>query len=318
MNNVFAIALSRTPTVDYYLTSRWEYDPVVEGKLLYPGANNGSVRLPVPGHWVIVRHAPVWWASLLRFRLIWLMDDDLPLAWRTPDVPRLYGLRTSLRYFALRTLLNRRDLKLWVSTPELQRRYPGAKLVPPRWFGPMPTRAPDDCLRWGYHGSPVHHREPAWLVPVVERVQRRVPEAVFEIFGGRRTKRLFSGVPRVEVLPPRSWTDYLAHARAHPLAVGLAPLLPGPFNAARSHTKAFDILRTGAVGVFSAREPYVSAMRGSGGMLVGDDPAAWEDVVVRLLTDPGERARRFARDLQWLTGQVARPGELQVLLGDGA
>ncbi len=243
-----------------------------------------------------------------------LMDDDLPLAWRAPDVPRLYGLRTSWRYFMLRTVLGRKELKLWVSTPELQRRYPQAQLVPPRWFGPTPVRAPDGCLRWGYHGTVVHRHEPAWLVPVVEQVQRRVPGAVFEIFGGSRIRRFFAGIPRVEVLPPRSWPDYLAYARSQPLAVGVAPLLPGPFNAARSHTKAFDILRTGAVGVFSAREPYTSAMQDSGAILLGDDPALWADAIVRLLNDPGERATRFAHLLQWLEGQRAQPGELEALL----
>lgn len=242
------------------------------------------------------------------------MDDDLPLAWRAPDVPRLYGLRTSWRYYALRALLGGDDLRLWVSTPELQRRYPQARLVPPRWFGPMPVQAPRECMRWGYHGSPIHHKEPAWLVPLVAEVQRQVPEAVFEIFGGRRVRRLFAGIPRVEVLPPRSWPEYLEYARSHPLAVGVAPLLPGRFNAARSHTKAFDIMRTGAVGLFSGREPYLSALQGADALLLGDDPLDWVEPVVRLLRNPDERTTRFKRHLTWLQGQVAQPGELERLL----
>ena len=317
---MLVLGLSHTPTLDYYVTSRRKQDSSVSGPVLL-GDEVGQLPADLPNEVVrvVVRHAPLRWAHRVRQgrgACVLLMDDDLPLAWRAPDVPRLYGLRTSWRYYTLRSLLGSDRVRLWVSTSELQRRYPGARLVPPRWFDPMPTRAPDDCLRWGYHGSPVHHREPAWLVPVVEQVQRRVSGAVFEIFGGRRTERLFSGIPRVEVLPPRNWPDYLAYARTHPLAVGVAPLLPGPFNAARSHTKAFDILRTGAVGVFLAREPYVSAMQGSGGVLLGDDPAEWVDAVARLLTDSGERAERFAQGLQWLEGQVARPGELQALLSD--
>jgi hypothetical protein len=154
-------------------------------------------------------------------------------------------------------------------------------------------------------------------VPLVEEVQARVPDAVFEVFGGRRLARRLSHIPRVEVLGVRSWSDYLEYARSQPLAVGVAPLLPGYFNAARSHTKAFDILRTGAVGVFSARDPYLSAMSGSGALFANDEPGVWAEHVIRLLRDPAERQARFAQHLGWLKGQVASPDELQLLF-DGS
>lgn len=171
-------------------------------------------------------------------------------------------------------------------------------------------------MRWGYHGTHVHRKERAWLLPLVEEVQRRLPGAVFEIFGGRRVRRTFSHIPRVQVLSPRSWSGYLDYARSTPLAVGVAPLLPGPFNEARSHTKAFDIMRTGAVGIFSAREPYLSALQDSGAITLGDDYQVWAGHVERLLTDPVERQARFAQHLCWLQGQVARAGELQSLFDE--
>lgn len=268
---------------------------------------------------VIVRHVPRRWIHQLQIackpnrQCALLMDDDQPNAWRCRDVPLLYGLRTSARYWWIRPLIDRYCGQLWVSTPVLQERYPHAILVPPRWFGPMPTQAPGDCRRWGYHGTQVHRKELKWLLPLVEQVQSEVPDAVFEIFGGRGIARDFSGIPRVDVLRPRGWLDYLAYARSHPLAVGVAPLLPGPFNAARSHTKAFDIIRTGAVGIFSAREPYLSALDESGAVMVDDNHRSWADHVVRLLNDEAKRAARFEQQLDWLQGQVAKPDELEIL-----
>jgi hypothetical protein len=241
------------------------------------------------------------------------MDDDQPTAWRCRDVPFLYGLRTSWRYLLIRRFLDSIVDDVWVSTPVLQARYPGTRLVPPRWFGELPSIAPDDCLRWGYHGSPIHHREFKWIVPLVEEVQARVPNAVFEVFGGRGVARQLSHIPRVEVQAVRNWPDYLKYARGNPLAVGLAPLLPGYFNAARSHTKAFDIMRTGAVGVFSARDPYLSALGGSGALYANDNQDVWAEHVVRLLNNPDERSERFSLHLEWLRGQVAAPDELQLL-----
>ena len=312
--------MSRIPTADYYVTSRWEQDATRIGHLIETQGNFSPLRkVSTDAEYVIVRHLPLRWTFKIKRQLesthkcVFVMDDDQPVAWRCRDIPFFYGLRTASRYRLIKRFLDSVVDDVWVSTPVLQARYPGTRLVPPRWFGELPSIAPGDCLRWGYHGTQVHRREFQWIVPLIEEVQARVPNAVFEVFGGRRLARQLSHIPRVEVQAVRSWPDYLAYAKSHPLAVGVAPLLPGYFNAARSHTKAFDIMRTGAVGVFSARDPYLSALQGSGALYAEDGPGAWAEHVVRLLHDPGERSVRFSQHLEWLKGQVAAPDELQLL-----
>lgn len=227
-----------------------------------------------------------------------LMDDDIPAAWRCRDVPLDYGLWTSGRYWGVRDLLARVCDRVWVSTPVLQARYPQAHLLPPLPYLVSRPPAPVGTRRWGYHGTRMHERELRWLLPVVEAVQKAVPEAEFEVFGGPKVARWLAHVPRVRVLPPLPWPDYVGHALGSSLAVGLAPLLPGRFNAARSYTKAFDILRCGAVGVFSERAPYTSLAE-QGAVLVPDKPDAWTEAVVHLLRNDPERLERYQMLARW-------------------
>ena len=73
---------------------------------------------------------------------------------------------------------------------------------------------------------------------------------------------------------------------------GLAPLLPGVFNAGRGAVKFFDYARMGAVGLYSAVPPYAGFVRdGVDGVLAPTEPAAW---VAALLALVDEAPRRTA------------------------
>lgn len=298
------------PTTDYYVTPRLRRWPVGLVQRL-------DSRRPLEAGFemarscvIIVRHARAAWLDFLlrhhnRLRgVAFLMDDDLPAAWRCQDVPLDYGLWTSARYWRIQRKLRELQAQWWVSTPELARRYAGALVVPPLPFDVGGTPAPAGCRRWGYHGTRIHHRELRWLVPIVEAVQRAVPDAEFEVFGDEKVARLFAHVPRVIVRPPLPWPEYVRYARATPLALGLAPLLPGHFNAARSHTKVFDILRCGAVGLFSDRTPYAEALAGSGAVLLPDDREQWIEWSVRLLQDDVLRQQIYQRIWRSATASV--------------
>lgn len=318
--SLLILAPGPIPTVDYYLTSRLGGMPGIAACSLDSRRFVDAPPLPTGTFVVIARHAsPVWLRFLLAHSehlssVAYLMDDDIPIAWQCRDVPLDYALWTSGRFLRIRRLLARLCDRLWVSTPELARRYPGAKIVPPRPFERPPAPAPVGCRRWAYHGTRIHQREPRWLLPVVEAVQRAVPEAEFEVFGGQKVKRLFAHVPRVVVHPPLPWPDYVAHCRARPLAVGVAPLLPGRFNAARSHTKVFDILRCGAAGVFSAREPYTHALGDNVALCLPDERSAWVDAIIGLLTDDAWRMTCFHRLAGWSAAQAAADSDLNGLL----
>jgi hypothetical protein len=167
--------------------------------------------------------------------------------------------------------------------------------------------------RWCYHGTRAHVREMRWLKPVVREVQNRVPDAEFEIMGGAGVKRLFSGIPRVSVLAPRPWRDYAAYCENSSIALGVAPLLPGHFNAARAHVKIFDIAHCGAVGVYARRAPYFPALESSGAAYADDDPRAWSDAIVALLTDDTRRLEQYARAAEWIATQAPAPRLLDLI-----
>lgn len=320
--DVVVLAPGDIPTVDYYLTPRLQglYHRRIDARSF--DATAASV-LQKGAFVVIVRHASRRWLQAVRrvrdrlSGVAYLMDDDIPAAWRCRDIPLDYGLWTSGRYWAVRDRLAQVCDRVWVSTSVLQARHPQAQLLPPLPYLTSRPPAPAGTRRWGYHGTRIHERELRWLLPVVEVVQKSVPQAEFEVFGGPKVARWFAHVPRVRVLPPLTWPDYVQHALSSNLAVGVAPLLAGKFNAARSYTKAFDILRCGAAGVFSARTPY-TALPQDAAVLLPDETQAWAGAIIRLLRDDDARIERYQRMKAWadaLTEQYAGQWRLLVEAG---
>ena len=307
LSGCLVLAPGKLPSTDYYLSNRICHI-VGQSQVLWVDSREPPDRglLSMGMSVIIVRHAsPAWMRLLIEQRqqlaiVFYLMDDDIPAAWRCRDVPLDYGLWTSWRYWRIRSMLSRICDEWLVSTPELAMRYPGSKLLPPLPYAVDGRPAPLGCRRWGYHGTRVHIRELRWIIPIVEMVQSLVPEAEFEVFGERAIERLFAHIPRVMVRPPLPWPEYVAYCRANPLAVGLAPLLPGRFNGARSHTKAFDILRCGAAGLFSNRPPYSAVLSGSGAILLADEPTQWAQWIIRLLQDDVLRQAKFRQMYEYV------------------
>lgn len=286
------------PTTDVYVRARIDPTPDcrVVDTLVVPASAEPA---PAQGTAVlVVRHAPrAWLAWIRRHReslahVSLLMDDDMPAALRARELPLGYALRTALRHAITRRGLGGFCDGVWLSTPELCARYaswrPGL-CVPLYVDGPESAAGSDAAVPvYFYHGTRAHRAEIEWLIPVVREVQLRHPLAVFEVSGDASIARLFQGIPRVRVLPPMPWSSFLA-LRARPgsaYRVGLAPCLPTPFNAARSHVKLFDITRLGAAGIYADRAPYRTAVRDAEtGVLCGDSPAEWVRNILALLDD---------------------------------
>jgi len=300
------ISPGMVPTVDFYLRSRASRSSC---RMHYMVAVPSVDEVPQAGTFVIiVRHAaPACLDWLLRHvdllsGVAYLMDDDIPAAWRCRDVPLDYGLWTSARYWSIARRLAALCDRLWVSTPELARRYAVRRptLVAPSCEAEDVEAAQSGCRRWGYHGTRIHHGELRWLVPLVEQVHERLPDVSFEVFGGQGVRRLFSSLPRVAVLSPRSWSEYRTYCHANPLAIGVVPLLPGRFNAARSHVKLFDMARCGALGVFSNDAPYADLLKGAGCRLVSSDRQSWVSEICEIFGDETARLVDYQKVSGWI------------------
>ncbi len=299
----------RIPSTDYYFSSRSHSG--VELRILDTLAQRPQCGGLDGCDVVVVRHAPSDWLRLLARersalgRVVLFMDDDLPAAVTAGELPLRYALRTSWRHATTCRLLSGVCDQIWVSTPELQRRYGqfGVQLLPPLWFeaGAVdPASVEPVGQDWFYHGTAAHRREIEWLLPIVREVQDALPQANFEIAGGDAVRMMFKGIPRASVCPPLGWPQYLARTMNHRKLLGLAPCLDSSFNRARSHVKLFDITRTGAAGIYSRLEPYAGVVQdGKTGWLCENRQADWVALILRCLRDAESCRALQARALGW-------------------
>jgi glycosyltransferase involved in cell wall biosynthesis len=164
-------------------------------------------------------------------------------------------------------------------------------------------------LTYFYHGTASHRCEMVWLVEVVRAVQSKVENAQFEIVGDAWVRRRFRNIPRVRVLHPMAWPDFLAYTSSVRHAVGLAPMLNTHFNRARSHNKLYDITRCGAAGVYSDIGAFRGYIRdGYNGLLSPNDPAAWVERICLLLADESIRAEVYRNALADCEAHASDPG----------
>ena len=255
---------------------------------------------------VVVRYAPKKWLQWLMHRqdklagIALLIDDDMPTALRAPELPFRYAMKTAWRYARTRRLLGQLCSEVWVSTPELARRYArfSHRLLEPNYV--ESRSAGEEKAVYFYHGTWAHRREIEWLVPVVRQVQEAIPGAWFEIMGTDRVRRLYRGIPRVRVVHPMPWRDYLAYAGTVTYQVGLAPCFDTEFNRARSHSKVFDITRLGAAGIYSNVTPYrEKVIHGQTGYLCANEPGKWVAVLKRLLNDEDLSSSLYLKAKEW-------------------
>ena len=247
---------------------------------------------------VVVRYLHASWRRAIERQraeltgLAWFLDDDLLDAAALADLPAPYARKLTALALRQRPWFERMAAAWWFATPALGDKYSAlAPLVLPLAPPPELRVARPDAVRMAYHGSASHQREMDWLLPVLAEVQARCTNTHIELMGDLAVNRRFRDLPRVSVVHPMRWDSYLAYTASHRADIGLAPLLPGPFNAGRGAVKFHDYARMGALGVYSGVPPYAGFVRdGVDGLLLPNDPAAWVDALCRLAADPARRA----------------------------
>jgi hypothetical protein len=245
---------------------------------------------------VFVRYVPARWLKRVQAvrptlaGIVFFMDDDVLDEHAAAGMPWRYRLKLARLATWRRSWLVQQGAALWVSTPWLQQKYAAWQ---PRLLLPQPLQAPLDVRRVFYHGTASHEAEIRWLRPVLEQALRRDERLVFEIVGGSGVYKLYRGLARVTIVHPMKWPAYQAFLTMPGRHIGLAPLLDLPFNRARSHTKFFDITRSGAVGIYADNSACASVVRhGVDGLVLAmDDPESWVQAIVQLAQDEPQRQR---------------------------
>jgi hypothetical protein len=294
------------PTADYYLAPRFP-EAITRYAELRGGWRGVEAR---PGEFVVFcRYVDAGWLDWLEANrtrtagAALFLDDDFDLALHSRSAPLAYRWRIWSKHHRHLSRIARSIDELWVSTQTLAERYGGAALVlPPVPPAMEPAASHGSGVLLAYHATRVHRAELDWLTPVVGRILARLPEVRCEIVGFRR-RDLPAPLPRTEVKRQLPWDEYRRLTVTCRAEIGLAPLLPGALNDARSAVKAFDITRMGAVGVFGDSVTYEGLVEhGRDGLLLPPDPQIWEEQIVSLVRDaPRRRAMGSA-----MAGKLAR------------
>lgn len=295
-SDVLVLSPSLNASVDYivrpYLSKQGLSSTVINARTSDPC----SVRAGRCTAVVIVRYLFKQWLPWLREHanagghIIYFMDDDLMDEQALKHLPTDYA--RSIRKFSIRQRSTIEALcrEYWVASPFLVQKYRdwNPKLIAATTTDELLRNAPGVSIC--YHGTSSHQAELDWLVPVVKGTLETMPTTHFEVFGDHRTNRTYRELPRVSIIHPMSWPNYVSYTSAMRRDIALAPLLPMPFNAARGITKFLDFARMRAVGVYSNVEPYRDFVNhGIDGLLVENDHHAWLEALAWLVENPERR-----------------------------
>jgi tetratricopeptide (TPR) repeat protein len=163
-----------------------------------------------------------------------------------------------------------------------------ASLPAPRhWPDPAPSGAP---LVLGWGGSLGHWQDLQHIAPALIAWLQRHPQARLEIMADPSMAALFEGVApgQFQYRLPGSLAHYLQWLAT--LDIGLAPLLPTPYNQCRSDVKFMEYAAHGVVPVLQRLAPYARVRDGETGFLF-DNPTHLLTILDTLAGAPALRQR---------------------------
>lgn len=295
-NVLFILHEGTSPTLAYFESAITNQFPDARCQFI-DTLTPPDVIIPEGAAMVIIRFiSPQWQLQVERnidnlSRIVYFMDDDLFDPTVLSGLPKEYRTKIIRRSAAQHRWITQHCDEIWVSTPYLAKKYthlnPEVVSAKPS-LSLLEGRQP---VKIAYHGSSSHREEKHWLRQVVEGVLQACPSASFEIFGEHDIYKFYRDLPRISVLHPMSWPNYLAYTKTHRLDIGLAPLLDSAFNFARGPVKFYDFVRMGAVGVYSNRAPYNDFIEQNiNGILLENDPQRWIDAISLLINKEKKRA----------------------------
>ncbi|WP_110665709.1 glycosyltransferase [Salinicola halophilus] len=247
-----------------------------------------------------------WLGWLERYRrwfgeIYYLVDDDLLAAARNPSVPEEYRLRMLALVCDVQPRLFALADEVVVCSEALaqvtRHHHPRVSVLEPSLISPLPSldHHGDARREIGFHGTRAHLGDLGALIPALQAVHAARPESDFEIMLGENTPAALRELERVACPTALKWQAFLDYQRGRRLHIGLAPLWPSAFNRGKSWIKVLDIAVMGGVGLYSDREPYADVITdGRDGLLVADDPRAWQAALERLVDYPRD-THRLAR-----------------------
>lgn len=285
--HVFVVEERVNPSADFFVISALQKSGAVVHRCTF---NETPDMQYLAGAIVIfIRYVPVAWKRLINEnsreinKIYFFMDDDLFDLRSFRNLPLHYQIKLIRFSWQQQYWLRKIGANLLVSTDYLAAKYadwqPSVLFPKPA----LPLTLAEERVTVFYHGSGSHIAEIKWLYPVMEQVLKTNQRVFFQVFGNDAIKKMYSPLSRVSVVHPMSWKSYQAMLRHSQLDIGLAPLLNGSFNDARSYTKFFDITMAGGVGIYPENSVYASVVKHqSNGFLLPMKQDAWIAEICRL------------------------------------
>jgi len=221
-------------------------------------------------------------------RLAYLIDDDVAAGAASPYLPESYRQRFARfeREFH-RDLLARADLLVAPSPALVARLEEDAAVrcpvaaIDPFWPGCLADQshfaplAQGASLRIVHLGSGSHHAALGGLAPAMKRLLDRHPDIRFTYIAAKAVDPALEAHPHARRVEPKTWPEYRRWLGRHRFHVALYPLVPDPFDRARSINKLIEHALVGAVGVYP--EDWAPArLVAQGALTAPSEPVDWE------------------------------------------
>lgn len=231
-------------------------------------------------------------------KLVYSQDDDFGALYDSVDRPPWL----STMHMKVMDLFAREAKAILVSTEALKRKMsalnPHIFVIPNALderlaTAPPPRGGERGGLVIGYMGTRTHDEDLALIGPALRALLTKHPDVEVQVVGGVTRKLDFGTRVRTIDVPP-SEADYplfmLWFMSTRRWDIGLAPLRDNAFNACKSDIKFLDYGALGAASLFSDVPPYAAVASDQTGIVVDNDPAAWNEALERLVCDHPLRA----------------------------
>lgn len=143
-----------------------------------------------------------------------------------------------------------------------------------------------------YHATASHKQEFLWLKDLMKSIDNE--NMIFEVVVDKKIAKLYRNINNVILINPMNWQEYLKFSLLKYRNIGLALLFDNLFNRARGYIKLFNIIRSGAVGIYSEIFPCAHLIKEfSAGVVIPMNVNIWKEAILELSKNEKERLILF-------------------------
>uniref|UniRef100_A0A7V5XGA3 Glycosyltransferase family 1 protein n=1 Tax=Thermodesulfobacterium geofontis TaxID=1295609 RepID=A0A7V5XGA3_9BACT len=230
-------------------------------------------------------------------KIYYFMDDDLFDLKALKDLPLRYAFKIFNKAWKFKNWLTT-NTQIFVSNDYLAEKY---QKFNPIVLPPYPAYIDEKDLLLSpeaqktlvfYHSTASHKIEFVWLRNLLNELQSE--KLFFELVVDQRTAKMYKGIKNLYLVHSMKWTEYLTFSSLKYRHIGLALLFDNLFNKARSYVKFYNVMRSGAVGIYSEYFPLAKSIKEfQAGIVLPMEIKAWKSAILELASNHEKRKELF-------------------------